>query len=94
MVSTAASAGIRLKRGIAAGRIERGGDHAGVQEAVLLRQRLRPWPARSTTRPGSTVAERGADGRHRRLAREDSPHPRGEIAVLGFDVVGHGRLLR
>ena len=58
MVSTAASAGIRLERRVAAGRVERRGDHAGVQEAVLLGQRLRRGqldhdPARGRPRPAS-----------------------------------------
>jgi hypothetical protein len=38
----AASAASAWKAGVAAGRVERGGHHAGMQEAVLLRQRLLP----------------------------------------------------
>ena len=69
---------------VAAGRVERGGHHAGVQKTVLLRQRLGPGQ-RDFNLPRLDHRQRGAQGAHGGLALETGAHAGGEIRVAGFE---------
>ena len=94
MVSTAGVGRHQAEAGVAAGRIERRGDHAGVQEAVLLGQRLRPGqldhdPARRRPRPACAPMVSIAAWRSK-LARTRAA----KSGSCGFEArVGHGGLL-